>query len=197
VVILLYLPLVNLRKQGSFVIASALKRFFAPDTQRQHAHEVYVRIVGQSRQSVFFADWQVPDTVDGRFDVILLHLSLVIARLEQEEQTPQVKLFVRTLSEVFFSDMDRSLRELGASDTGVGIRIKKMAQAFYGRLKAYGDALAAKQPLGDAIAHNIYRDQPVDSAIAGKWSAYCQRSAVHLSQQPLAAIMQGDLTFIH
>jgi len=183
------------------VIAAALKRLFVPDMARQHAHEAYVRIVAQSRQPRFFSEWKVPDTMDGRFDAILLHLSLVIARMEQESQDADVKNFVRLLSEVFFSDMDQSLRELGASDTGVGIRVKKMAQAFYGRLKAYGDALAAKTgpantSLGDAIMRNMYRERAVDSAIIDGWNGYCTRNSHYLASQPLASLLAGEVLFL-
>lgn len=177
------------------MIASALKRIFTPDSLRQQAHLAYVQIVTQARRPVFFSEWGVPDTVDGRFDVILLHLSLVIHRMES--QSPEARHFVRVLSEVFFADMDRNLRELGAGDTGVGIRVKNMAQAFYGRLKAYGDALEGteKTALGEAIGRNIYRNAPSAPSVIEQWVAYSERNAQALSRQPLAALLQGQLSF--
>jgi cytochrome b pre-mRNA-processing protein 3 len=178
------------------VITSALKRFFSPDPAREAAHHAYVSIVAQSRQSVFFSKWNVPDTVDGRFDVILLHLSLVIHSIESRSQDAASKHFVRSLSEVFFADMDRNLREQGAGDTGVGIRIKKMAQAFYGRLKAYSEALAAKTGISEALSRNLYREQPPAVEILGQWAAYCERNTAHLSALPADEIMRGKVSFI-
>lgn len=174
---------------------AALKRFFTPDPTREYAHHAYVAIVNQARRPEFFSQWQVPDTIDGRFDVILLHVSLVIARIEQESQDLAAKHFVRTLSEVFFSDMDRSLREMGASDTGVGKRISKIAQAFYGRLKAYSDALSASSGLGDAVVRNIYREQAPDAAVVAQWESYCQHNIAQLQSQSLDAIMSGQIQF--
>jgi cytochrome b pre-mRNA-processing protein 3 len=178
------------------MIASALKRLFTADSVRTHAHEAYVHIVNQARHPQFFAQWQVADTVDGRFDVVLLHLSLVIARIERETQDAQAKNFIRTLSEVFFSDMDRSLREMGAGDTGVGKRINKMAQAFYGRLKAYSDALAAGTGFTEAAVRNIYREQPPSADITAQWEGYARRNNALLAQQTIADIMRGQIRFI-
>lgn len=181
------------------VIASALKRLFTPDPSLKQAHDAYVQVVTQSRRPVFYSDWQAPDTLDGRFDIILLHLSLLIHRIESEPQSPGAKHFVRILSEVFFADMDQSLRELGASDTGVGKRIKHMAQAFYGRLKAYGEALAQKADqtdgLGDAISRNIYRDNLPSPALIEAWVAYAKRNMDTLRAQPVAVLMRGEVTF--
>src|SRR5260370_325170 len=108
---------------------SALKSLLTPSPLHQQPHTAYLRIVAQSRHPIFYSTWQVEDSIDGRFDVIVLHMFLVLSRCEEDAA------FCRMLSEIFFSDMDRSLREMGVGDTGVGIRVKKMAQAFYGRLK--------------------------------------------------------------
>ena len=80
------------------------------------AFEAYSAIVAQSRQEKFYADWGVPDTVTGRFDMISLHLSLVLRRLKGE---PRAKDFGQALVDLFFRDMDRSLRALGVTDLGV------------------------------------------------------------------------------
>lgn len=173
----------------------ALKRLFTPDPVKQQAHDAYLHIVTQARRPVFYADWKVDDTVDGRFDVILLHLFLVIARLEAETVTPRIQDFIRILSEVFFADMDRSLREMGSSDTGVGIRIKKMAQAFYGRLKAYSDSMDDDAAFAEALKRNAYREQPVADDAVSALAAYMQRNRIALRAQPAEALMQGSVVF--
>lgn len=174
---------------------SAIRKFFTPDPMQQQAHEAYVAIVSQARDARFFRDWKVEDSLDGRFDVIVLHLCMVIARLEKEPQTPQVKEFIRILSEVFFSDMDRSLRELGASDTGVGKRINKMAQAFYGRLKAYNEALAAGS-ITEAITRNIYREKAPEASISAAWQGYINSVSETLAGQSAEQLMQGRIIFL-
>jgi cytochrome b pre-mRNA-processing protein 3 len=173
---------------------SAIKKLFTPDPVQQQAHEAYVAVVSQARDVRFFRDWKVEDTLDGRFDVIVLHVCMVIARLEKEPQAPRVKEFIRVLSEVFFSDMDRSLRELGASDTGVGKRINKMAQAFYGRLKAYNEALAAGD-ITEAISRNIYRDKAPETSILSAWQGYAQSVSEALAGQSAEQLMQGRILF--
>jgi len=175
------------------VIPSSLKRLFTPDASTQQAHQAYVQIVAQARKPVFYADWQVPDTLDGRFDIILLHLFLVVSRCEAEGSHTQ--RFIRHLSEVFFADMDRSLREMGASDTGVGLRIKNMAQAFYGRLKAYGSAIGDEAALVEALQRNAYREQPVPGHAIKALAAYVRRNHQALQAQSVEALIQGNIIF--
>src|SRR5437868_5606477 len=114
------------------MLASALKRLFSPDPAHYKAHAAYLQLVTQARQPMFYSEWKVEDTLDGRFDIILLHLYLLIFRCEKETGNPAAPLFVRALSEIFFADMDRSLREMGVGDTGISKHVKKMVQAFYG-----------------------------------------------------------------
>src|ERR1700722_14709421 len=154
---------------------SALKQLFSPSAARQQAFDTYVQIVAQARNVVFYKDWQVEDTLDGRFDVIVLHLFLVISRCEEEVSRPDVKSFIRYLSEAFFADMDRNLREMGASDTGVGIRVKKMAQAFYGRMKAYKETIGDETILAEALIRNAYREKPVSREAVASLAAYMGR----------------------
>jgi len=174
---------------------AALKQFFSPSAAREQAHEIYVQIVSQARNPVFYRDWQVPDTTDGRFDVIVAHLFLVLVRCEEEIDRPDVEAFHRYLSEIFFSDMDRSLREMGASDTGVGIRVKNMAQAFYGRMKAYRDAASDETALAEALARNVYREQPVRPESVASLAAYMGRNRAALHAQTVESMMMGVINF--
>lgn len=167
---------------------ATLKSLFSPSPAKQQAHDAYVAIVAQARRPVFYADWQVADTVDGRFDIIILHLFLMLARCESKVE------FCRALSEVFFSDMDRSLREMGASDTGVGKRVKNMAQAFYGRLNAYRESIDDEAALAEALARNVWREQP--SAGALPLAQYIRRNRDALQTQSSDALMQGRITFL-
>jgi cytochrome b pre-mRNA-processing protein 3 len=174
---------------------SALRNFFsAPDIQ-QRAYEAYGLIVQQARNPVFYQQWKVDDSLDGRFDCIVVHVFLVLKRCEGETGSADTQAFMRYLAEAFFADMDRSLREMGVTDTGVGIRVKKMAQAFYGRKKAYEDALGDETALAEALRRNVYREQEVAAECPASLAAYMGRNHKQLQQQPLDAILQGRIQF--
>lgn len=170
--------------------ASILKKIFVPDSRKLSAHEVYIKLVNQARKPFFFQECGVSDTLDGRFDVIVLHLFLLTHRLKNN--SPE---FLRDIWEVFFSDMDRSLREMGASDTGIGKRIKKMAQAFYGRIDAYEKTLADEAAFRESIIRNLYREVAVDEEKISALIAYVIGNLECLQKQDIAAITSGDLRF--
>ena len=174
---------------------SALKTFFVPSSIKQQAFTAYTQVVDQARQPVFYKEWHVEDTIDGRFDAIVLHLFLIIERLDMESGRKDVLEFKRDLMEAFFADMDRSLREMGASDTGVGIRVKKMAQAFYGRLKAYKDAIDDETSLAEALLRNLYREKDVGRDSVASLAAYMGRNYRALQKYPVDLLMQGSIKF--
>jgi cytochrome b pre-mRNA-processing protein 3 len=111
----------------------------------------YEKIVAAARHPVLYARWGVPDTVDGRFDMIALHAFLAMDRLADRD-------FAQWLSDEFFRDMDRSLREMGAGDVTVPKKVRKMAEAFHGRAAAYRQALASghSEAIEAAIARNVF-----------------------------------------
>src|SRR4029079_5224327 len=127
-----------------------------------------------------YDSWGVPDTVDGRFDMVALHLILVLDRLRKESGDP---FFAQQLTDYFFADMDRSLREMGAGDLSVGKKVRRMAEVFYGRAKAYAAPLAAhdRQGLAEALARNVYGD-PRPSAEALPLADHAIAASEHLRQ---------------
>lgn len=174
---------------------NALKRLFSIGPL-QEAHHAYIGIVNQARQPHFYERYHVADTLDGRFDVIALHLSLAVDSL-RHHGTPESLEFSRVLMEVFFSDMDRSLREMGVGDTGISHRIRKMAQALYGRLKAYEDNLQDEQALKQALARNLYRGGPADESALAALASYMQRNSAQLrSPDAIARLIGGEISFI-
>lgn len=173
----------------------SLKKLFAPAPFAGEAHIAYGNVVMQARNPWFYKMQGVPDTVDGRFDLIVLHLFLAANRLQQEVSTGTSE-FIRVLSEVFFADMDRSLREMGSTDTGTGKRVKAMAQAFYGRLQSYEQSAANEHALKESLRRNLYRES--NTVLPEQLSAladYVQRNRQHLKSQPLANILTGNLGF--
>jgi cytochrome b pre-mRNA-processing protein 3 len=116
------------------------------------AAALYDVIVAAARHPHFFVDLNVPDTLDGRFDLIVLHLYLVLDRLRDVAETER-----QNLIDYFFMDMDRSLREMGVGDLSVGKKVRVMAEAFYGRMLAYQAAVEQGDPaLAVALERNVY-----------------------------------------
>jgi len=146
--------------------------------------EAYRSIVAQSRQEKFYADWGVPDTVTGRFDMISLHLALTLHRLHG---VAEARGFSQALIEVFFRDMDQSIRELGVTDLGVPAKIKKMGKAFYGLAGVLGTALDS----GDSgeveavLTKNVYGG---DTPGAASLAHYLVEEARRLAATPTATL---------
>lgn len=154
-------------------------------------YAVYNALVAQSRQPRFYAEWGVPDTVTGRFDMISLHLVLLLRRLKAEPDG--AKAFNQAVFDLFFKDMDRSLREMGAGDLAVPKKIQKMGNIFYGLLASLDSALSA----GDAaaveavLARNIFADGATVSP--APLARYLLEEAGRLAARPASAIMAGEL----
>src|SRR5260370_42296875 len=108
---------------------------FKRDPVGEAAALAYGRVVEQARQPGFFTAAGVPDTLDGRFELICLHAFLYLHRLRREEKAAAA--LGRRFCEAMFADFDRSLREMGTGDLSVGREVKHMAQAFYRRVPAY------------------------------------------------------------
>lgn len=154
-------------------------------------YAVYTAIVAQSRQPVFYADWGVPDTVTGRFDMISLHLSLLFRRLRVEKQAGTE--FSQALFDLFFKDMDRSLREMGAGDMAVPKKVRKMSEIFYGLMTTLNEAMDRDDRAGveAVLRRNVYGEG--DSAHAAELAAYLFTQYDKLAEQPLADIAGGRL----
>ncbi len=131
---------------------------FRRNTATKPVYAVYSAIVAQSRQPRFYADWQVPDTVTGRFDMISLHMALLFRRL-RSESGPK-KQFSQAVFDLFFKDMDRSLREMGVTDLGVPKKIQKMGNIFFGLLAALNAAMDSKDvaAVEQVLSRNIFED---------------------------------------
>lgn len=120
------------------------------------ASSLYGAIVAQARRPVLYTGFGVADTIDGRFEMVVLHLILVLDRLSREGADGQV--LAQRLFDEHASQMDGTLREMGVGDLSVPKRMKKMAEALYGRAKAYRDALNADDhsALAAALARNVF-----------------------------------------
>jgi cytochrome b pre-mRNA-processing protein 3 len=149
-----------------------LNVFVTSKQRRDAAERLYAAVVRRAREPVFFARFAVPDTFDGRFDLLTLHAWLVLGRLGSNDPLAQA------LVNRIFAGFDDALREMGAGDIGLGRRMKALADAFYGRLKAYDEA-ASGEALQAALVRNLYRgiETPAAAAIA----TYIDRARTHLA----------------
>jgi cytochrome b pre-mRNA-processing protein 3 len=151
---------------------------------------LYSAIVTAARQHRFYAEWGVPDTVDGRFEMIVLHLFLVLDRLLGEKDHEQL---AQALTDQFFADMDRSLREMGVGDLSVGKKVRKMAEAYYGRVTAYGKAIdGAGHEFELALARNVFASEPQPAGVA-PLSAWAKKVRTGLRTQSAQGIAAGEI----
>jgi cytochrome b pre-mRNA-processing protein 3 len=159
------------------------------------AEKLYRVIVEQARQPAFYSDLGVPDTPDGRYDMIVAHLVLVLRRFRGAHS--ETKKLAQALFDLMLADMDQNLREMGVGDLAVGKRVKGMAMAFYGRLAAYGAALRDDDSaaLQAALSRNLYRKAMPEFAQVAAVAVYLRREAARLDGEPIEALVAGRLRF--
>lgn len=173
------------------MIFSLLRR---RNPSRDTIRALYGVIVAQARLPSFYAHYGVPDTVDGRFDMIVLHLFLLGNRAGREGGA--LEGLVRDVTEVFCQDLDHNMREMGVGDLAVPRRMRAYVEAFYGRVEAYRAALGARDPdvLARALARNVFSAQEPAGG-ARRLASYMLRAVHALEAQPAGALKQGLLSF--
>ena len=166
---------------------------------REAAGRLYVSAVRQAREPVFYTAGGVPDTLDGRFDLIVLHVALLVRRLRRCGDAGRV--VNQSLFDTMLDDMDRSLREMGVGDLRVGKRVKQMARAFYGRAEAYDRALdrpaeaGRREILADALERNLFGSGPPPGDRPERLARYVEEAARALDGQEPAALLRGEAGF--
>ena len=156
---------------------------------------LYGAIVAQARHAAFYAALGVPDTLHGRFDMIVLHLALVNRRFR--DVSPELREVAQGVFDAFCADMDDNLRELGVSDTGMAKRMRDFGEAFYGRAAAYDEALASADPadLVGALSRNVYGEAERRSAGAARLADYVRAADLGLQGQSAEDIAAGRIAF--
>lgn len=154
------------------------------------ASALYGAIVAQARAPVFYARLGVADSVDGRFELLVVHLALVLRRLRDADD--EAKDIGQEVFDLFCADMDRSLREMGVGDLSVPKRMKHLAEAYYGRAAAYGASLDAgdSEALGNAVRRNLLGG--ADGATE-EIAAYLLEAAAAIQSLPPTAFAAGRL----
>jgi cytochrome b pre-mRNA-processing protein 3 len=162
----------------------------------QHtARALYGSSVAGSRREVFFRDLGVPDTIAGRFEMLVLHLFLVLDRLKA--QGPRRKELSSRVADELFLSLDDAMREMGVGDLTVPKKMHKAAGAFYGRLEAYAAALAAadEKPIEDALRRNVYGGEAVAAEKVARLAGYVRRAQAALETDGVLDLDRGEVRF--
>jgi cytochrome b pre-mRNA-processing protein 3 len=166
-------------------------RFKSPTVPRGTIEAIYGMIVAQAREPTFYEHLGVRDTVNGRFDMLILHLWLVFRRLQSVEEGSHLS---QTLFDRFCADMDDNLREMGIGDLTVPKRMQAFGEAFYGRSAAYDLAFeAGDEELAQALSRNVFNGETMDSARV--LAAYVRETSRSLAQLPDGAVRRGAWAF--
>jgi cytochrome b pre-mRNA-processing protein 3 len=152
---------------------------------------IYGMIVTRAREPLFYRDLGVPDTVNGRFDLLLMHLWLVLRRLKSVGSGTALS---QALFDHFCADMDDNLREMGVGDLAVPKRMRAFGEAFYGRTAAYDMALTeGSEAFAQALCKNVLDGEKIEKA--RKLAAYAEAAMADLAQLDEATLLRGAWRF--
>ena len=175
------------------------KALFGSSVNKDLAHALYGAVVARSRDPRFYSHFGVPDTLDGRFELLVMHLYVLHDRLKNEKR--MIRAVSQYVFDAFIDDMDAALREAGVGDQTVPKKIAKMTKVFYGRVGAYEVALLSQDRVGalqEVIARNLYPDGDAECRaallsvyMAGEVHNLADRDAEQIVQQ--ADLYQGPL----
>jgi cytochrome b pre-mRNA-processing protein 3 len=156
---------------------------------------LYGAIVAQARIPEFYTDYGVPDTVEGRFDMIVLHVYLVFRRLAEAGEVPRAQ--GQEMFDLFIEDMDASMRELGVGDLSVPRKMRAMAEGYYGRTSVYDAALldGSDDKLTAALLRNVYAGNENTDAGARRLARYVRHAAKGLADTNAGEIESGAFAF--
>ena len=169
-----------------------LDRLFKPRPSREAGRALYARVVEQSRTPAFYREMGAPDTVEGRFELYSLHVMLLLDRFKREGA--EAAETAQALFDTYLSALDHALREMGVGDLSVGKKMRKLGEAFFGRVKSYQEAfeaLPATAGLEALLARTVYAEA-ADARPAGM-AAYVAAQRAALAAQPLEALRAGHV----
>jgi cytochrome b pre-mRNA-processing protein 3 len=155
--------------------------------RKQGGLRLYDGLVTRSREPVFFRDFGVADSIDGRFDMVVLHAWLALSALKAADRNEAAQ----GLTDAIFVGFDEAMREQGAGDMGLSRKMKAFADAFYGRLSVYGQS-ANEEELAAALARNLWRGAEVGEP-ARRLAAYAWHAKESLKQSPPDSLDFGPL----
>jgi cytochrome b pre-mRNA-processing protein 3 len=163
--------------------------------RRAAGEAIYAIALERSRDPVFYRDWSIPDTIDGRFDCLCLHVFLVVHRLRRS--APGGDAAVRSVLERMIEDMDRTTRELGVGDLGVARRVRAMGEGLMGRIAAFDAAAQADDERGwiEVLRRNLYGGRSPGAAVEAAVLAYLRGMIAFLRVVPDVDLLAGRFVF--
>ena len=171
-----------------------LKRLFKPRPAALAGGSLYDRVVEQARSPRLYSEFGAPDTTEGRFEIYSLHVYLLLERLK--ERGPQAAETAQALLDTYLSALDNTLREMGLGDVGVGRQVRKLGEAFYGRIRSYEVGMAALPDTGELQAMLIRTAYAgADSASAPRLADYIVRQRQALAAVPVEDLFEGKVTW--
>lgn len=168
------------------------KLFKRRNTGNTASESLYLATVEASRRPELFTGFGIPDTLDGRYEMVALHAYLVLRRLKRDHAATAE--LAQAFFDFMFIDFDNTLRELGVGDLGVGRRVKQMATGFYGRIAAY-DAGLEGGDLEEALRRNAYGTVTADEAALARLAVYLRDADRMLAAQPIGEFLAGRVSF--
>lgn len=168
--------------------------FKTKNPYEQKANDVYGKALSHVRQSSFYEEYEVPDTLDGRFDLLILHAFLVVNRMNAEDE--QGHDFNQELFDAMFADIDQTLREIGIGDTGIPKHMRRMMRGFNGRMHTYAEALDSEKSLQQSLSRNLYgTHEDVSDQVLSKMAVYVLDNVSLLEKLSGEQVMNGQFSF--
>jgi cytochrome b pre-mRNA-processing protein 3 len=168
-----------------------LTRLFGERRERAALRPLYDALVAAAREPAWYREGGVPDTLEGRFDMLATLLALALIRMEAEGDSCKSESVA--LTEIFIDDMDGTLRQIGIGDFVVGKHVGKLVGALGGRLGAFRDALREGPGLEVAVRRNVFRDGPASEAQVAWVSARLRRLHERLAGTAMEPLLAGTL----
>ncbi|HEX8381132.1 MAG TPA: ubiquinol-cytochrome C chaperone family protein [Allosphingosinicella sp.] len=168
-----------------------LSRLFGERRERAALRPLYDSAVAAAREPAWYREGGVPDTLEGRFDMVAAVLATILLRLETEGDRARAESV--TLTEIFIDDMDGTLRQIGIGDFVVGKHVGKLVGALGGRLGALRNAFAETVPLEAVVRRNIWRDAPAGDAEVAFVAARLRRLHEALAATAMEPLLAGKL----
>lgn len=170
---------------------SFLQRIFRSSKRREPLEPLYRAIVAAGRDPGWYREGQVPDTLDGRFDMIAAILALTLLRLEKDGDPARESSVL--LTELFIDDMEATLRQIGIGDYVVGKHVGRMMSALGGRLSALRTAQDEGSGFERSVRRNIFHDDPPSDQALRWTAARLEQLAAELAAQPTETLIRGML----
>lgn len=169
---------------------SFLDKLFSKQNPNAEMQPLYNSIIEEGRRLFWYEEGAVPDSLDGRFDMIAAIFVLVLIRLESDESVNQQASW---LTELFITDMDGQLRQIGIGDMVVGKHVKRMMGALGGRIGAYRDSIDDKEKLMEALKRNLYRGEETSQKALDFLATHLQQFSADLANAATSDIVAGTI----